>query len=190
MDGPMPYIGVSTDMAIRYMTMEKWVHDHAAHIHVMNDIFPGREIALGWLKIIKQMKTSTEELMQKCHTPADVKTAALMIKWLVQLRKCISNIGRVKAAREGVIAEMDNIHTDDELAQPAESQKSQSRHPSKTRDIPTAPAKLQLFTRWNNPTYQPLLIPMTIKAQTQARSNSLSYHIQQHPHPLLYLYSM
>jgi hypothetical protein len=69
--------------------------------------------------------------MQKCHTHADVKTAALMIKWLVQLRKCISNIGRVKAAREGVIAEMDDIHTDDELAQPAESQKSQSRHPSK-----------------------------------------------------------
>jgi hypothetical protein len=69
----MPYIGVSTDMAIRYRTMEKWVHDHAAHIHVMNDIFPGREVALGWLKIIKQMKTSTEELMQKCHTPADVK---------------------------------------------------------------------------------------------------------------------
>jgi hypothetical protein len=141
LDGPMPYTGVSTDMGIRYRTMEKWVHNHAAHIHVMNDIFPGREIALGWLKIIKQMKTSTEELMQKCHTPADVKTAALMIKWLAQLRKCIGNIGRVKAAREGVIAEMDDIHTDDELAQPAESQKSQSRHPSKTRDIPTAPAR-------------------------------------------------
>jgi hypothetical protein len=86
------------------------------------------------------MKTSTEELMQQCHTPAYVKTAALMIKWLTQLRKCIGNIGRVKAAREGVMAEMDDIHTDDELAQPAESQKSQSRHPSRTRDIPTAPA--------------------------------------------------
>jgi hypothetical protein len=55
-----------------------------------------------------------------------------MIKWLEQLRKLIHDIGRVPAARDGIRAEMDEVHTDDEAPLPAPSQKSQSKHPSRS----------------------------------------------------------
>jgi hypothetical protein len=132
LDGPLPYEGASSTMITSYRTMERWVSTHDSHFYILNDIFPGKSVAIGWLQILKKVINTAKDTRKRCVHTADAQTAELMIKWLEQLRKLIHDIGRVPAARDGVRAEMDDVHTDDEAPLPAPSQKSQSKHPSRS----------------------------------------------------------
>jgi hypothetical protein len=76
------------------------------------------------------MHAATQKTRRECTLPHDGQTVGVMLAWLTQLRTTIGNIGRVQAAKEGIMPPMDNIHTDDELPEP--SHKSHSRTGSKT----------------------------------------------------------
>jgi hypothetical protein len=74
-------------MITSYITMERWVSTHDSHFYILNDIFPGKAIAIGWLQILKKLITTANDTRKRCVHPADAQTSDLMIKWLEQLEK-------------------------------------------------------------------------------------------------------
>jgi hypothetical protein len=125
-----PYPNVTDTMFEKYCALEQYVAAHEAHAYVANDVMPPLATVLQWLKILKKMHAATQKTRRECTLPQDAQTVGVMLAWLTQLRTAIGNIGRVQAAKEGIIPPMDNIHTDDELPEP--SHKSHSKTGSRT----------------------------------------------------------
>jgi hypothetical protein len=125
-----PYPNVTDTIFNKYCALEQYVASHEAHAYVANDVMPSLATVLNWLKPLKKMLEATQKTRRECTLPQDAQTVGVMLAWLTQLRKAIGNIGRVQAAKEGIMPPMDNIHTDDELPEP--SHRSHSKTGSKT----------------------------------------------------------
>jgi hypothetical protein len=176
--GPLPYENAGGYIITRYRLLENWVHFHASHVYVVEDIIPDRATVVDWLKKIKQMKNIALGVMKNCTTTTDIRTAEVMMQWLKQLRTNIGNIGRVAAARAGTLPPMDDIHTDDDMPQASISRKSHSKTASRSLlDTTAHPKRQPLLYKWNNHKWSPWI--------TARQNPPLEETIQVNDHPIL-----